>query len=332
MLSLDAALSRLAPFGPEYGPSLSSHVPMVLEVLDRVGRLDAAEGYLELWTRRLRPLAPHSDPELDTYPAALERARSQIARLGPRGALGEAMPGLASGMLGAAFHGLIRVSHAARAIGRVDSPERREELARALAYAEVRASAPPVVYVRPSSGGAPRTFSEELARVMASPGAASPRKGLITPDLEARLGGGDLLRAACETLEISGDPRVAEGDLRRAALSLYLGTSHDPSADFVLLHGVTAVDAVAALVPFAGPATPHLLSAMATALTALRIAYVPDVRPVAYVPERLDVDLVRAAIASGDDHAIKLAGACVEGHAHAPDLPWGRALAKALRQ
>jgi hypothetical protein len=94
---------------------------------------------------------------------------------------------------------------------------------------------------------------------------------------------------------------------------------------------VTAVDALVALLPFAGPAAPFALSAMATALAALRIAYVPDMSPIASVPDPLDVDLVRAAIASGDDHAIKLAGACVEGHAHAPDLPWGRALAKALR-
>lgn len=330
MLSLDAFLSRLAPFGPEYGPSLSSHVPMVLEVLDRLGRLDAAEGYLGVWTPRLRPLAPLTDPELGAYPAALENARSRIERLGPSGALAEAMPGLASGMLGAAFHGLIRVAHAARSVARAGSPERREELARALAYASVRAAAPPAHLVRSSAAAKPGTFSEGLARIVARGGASAPRTGLITPDLEARLGSGELLRDACDTLEISNDRRVAEADLRRASLSLYLGTTHHPSADFVLLHGVTAVDAVASLLPFAGSAAPLVLSAMATALTALRIAYVPEVSPLPPSSGLLEPELVRAAIASGDDHAIKLAGACASGHALAPELPWGRALAKAL--
>ena len=174
--------------------------------------------------------------------------------------------------------------------------------------------------------------AEGLARVVAPARASAPRSGLITPDLEARLGSGELLRAACETLEISSDRGIAEGDLRRASLSLYLGTSHHPSADFVLLHGVTAVDAVAALLPFAGPGADLLLSAMATALTALRIAYVPEVSPLHGSRGALEPELVRAAIASGDDHAIKLAGACTSGQAFAPELPWGRALAKALRQ
>lgn len=331
MLSLDASLSRLAPFGPEYGPSLSSHVPMVLEVLDRLDRLDAAEDYLGVWTRRLRPLAPHTDPELGAYPAALENARSRIERLGTSGALAEAMPGLASGMLGAAFHGLIRVAHAARSVARAGSPERREELARALAYADVRASAPPPVLVPSSASATPHAFSEGLARVVAPARASAPRSGLITPDIEARLGSGELLRNVCETLEISSDRRIAEGDLRRASLSLYLGTSHHRSADFVLLHGVTAVDAVAALLPFAGAGADLLLSAMATALTALRIAYVPEVSPLPPSSGGLEPELVRVAIASGDDHAIKLAGACASGHAIAPELPWARALAKAVR-
>ena len=140
--TLDAMYERLAGYGPEYGPSLSSHVPMVLEALDRLGRADLSEAYLSAWIPRLRGLSPKTDPELVAYPERLAEATAAVAELGPRSALNALFLRYAPGLHGAAFHGLLRLAHAVRAVRRHDTPERLRELSQGLAYAIARSETP----------------------------------------------------------------------------------------------------------------------------------------------------------------------------------------------
>ena len=69
---------------------------------------------------------------------------------------------------------------------------------------------------------------------------------------------------------------------------------------------------------------------MATALVALKVAYVPEVRASSSstaAATELPASLVDAALRTMDDHAIKLAAACAEGARDVPDAPWAAALA-----
>jgi len=328
MSSLDAALSALVTFGPEYGPALSSHVPMAAEALERLGHPEVLGPYVEAWLPKLRPFTPARDGGIAEYPAALERAESSVRTRGPAGALEHGLGAFVPGLHGAAFHGLLRVGHAARAVFRHDTGPRRRELACALAYAEVRAAPELPATVKLTTAHA--TFEEALVDARPTPHAAVARRGIITPDLLARIGDGEELRAACERATLPPEPAAAADAVLRAALRLYVASDHDPSADFVLLHGVTAAETTRALCPWVGAGAGALVRSMATAIVALRVAYVPRVG--AFLPSAapLDEALVARAVGTLDDHAIKLAAACVEGQAAAPGLPWGDALARAI--
>lgn len=345
--SLDAALRRISTFGPEYGPSLSSHVPMVLEAFDRLGRLDLSEAHLEAWIPRLRRLDPSTDPALVGYSDTVEEVASIVARLGPKGALNALFERFAFGLHGAAFHGILRLGHAVRSLDRADSFERRDELVRALTYAIHRAAPPFPCEVTHPSAHQDLDYEAGMVTVDASPAAHERRTGLITPDLVSRLANdGGRFAAAARRLALPREPGLAIAALRRASLALFVRGNPHPSATFVLLHGVTAVDAVAALVPWLSEGHGRALSrSMATALLALRIAYVPKVRDddgnanvnanatVNVNVKRgssLRADLVSLAVESGDDHAIKLAAACVEGSHAVPDAPWDEALVRVL--
>jgi hypothetical protein len=323
--TLDAMYERMAPYGPEYGPSLSSHVPMVLEALDRLGRADLSEAYLSNWIPRLRRLSPDADAELVAYPERLSETTSVVRKLGPRGAVNALFPRYAPGLHGAAFHGLLRLAHAARAVRRDETPERLYELSQGLAYAITRSEAP---FLNQVSNGH-EAFERAIALVESSPHAHEKRVGPITL-LAGRLGRGELLAKAVARLAIPEDPLAAVRSLRRASLVLYVDGLRHPSASFVLLHGVTSVDAAEALVPWLTEENAKaLVRYMATALVALKVAYVPEIRAtLSSVPRatELPASLVDAALRTMDDHAIKLAAACAEGARDVPDAPWAAAL------
>jgi len=153
--ALDEVLDRLHRSEPRVRMGMSSHAPMVAEALCAMGHGDRAmawvDGYdapvLEVpvprqridaarWRDALGPRLDSSSWELSLprwgdwkvfFVEELAGARWQevldrwVARLGP-------------GLGSAATHGVIRTAHAARALSRRDTPVRRAELARGLAY------------------------------------------------------------------------------------------------------------------------------------------------------------------------------------------------------
>ncbi len=327
--TLDEALRRIESFGPEYGATLSSHVPMVLEALERMGHAGAIDSYLEVWIPRLRVLSAATDPELGAYPETVREMEGLGASLGPRSAVNATFARWAPGLHGAAFHGILRVAHAVRSLDRLDTIERRAELSEGLGYAIVRTEAA-------LPGG---TFSERgellesaIGHVDVSPIVRRGRTGLITPDFLARLGDGELLARAVGRSTLPKSTHEAVRSLRRASLMLFVDGVRHPSAGFVLLHGVTAVDAAAALVPWLDEdRARELVRFMGIALLALRVAYVSEIDVKG--PRNtvgIEGSLVDRAVRTRDDHAIKLAGACLEGARDVPDAPWQSALASAV--
>ncbi len=311
--ALSLSLSRIASYGPEYGPSLSSHVPMVIEALDRLGFRDEVSPYVTAWIPRLRPVDPSRDAALETFSALREHALTVVSELGPVGALGHYATRIFPGLHGAAFHGVIRIGHAMRAVLRAPSDVTRAELASALAYAEVRAAEPLVRGDVPAFDGQ-ESLVDVLESLPATTASARARVGLITADFAARLGDGAELRRALLQVKLASDPEVLARDLLRAALALYVRGERLPRASFVLLHGLTATDAVVSLAAHLEPEPARTaLSSMAVALVALRLAYVVGMPKASFAAAEPFEIWVERAVASGDDHAIKLAAACEEG-------------------
>ena len=331
-MHLENALREIASAGPEYGSGLSSHVPMVIESLDRLGRGDLLAPYLEVWRPRLRRLDPVLDADLGAYEGLVSEAALVVESVGPDEAVSIFAPRFLPGFHGAAFHGAIRVAHAHRATRRSDTPAVRSELAKALAYAVCTAEAALV----DTSAGQARTgisFPEVLEGVRPPEGAAEGREGLITANFISRLGDRSSLNNAVRSIKLPASSSEALLVLRGAALDLFVRGEHHPSATFVLLHGITAADAVSTLAyALPEPEARQAVRILAGAVLALRLAYVPKMKAAA-APASLSMsELAGQAAKSMDDHAIKLAAACLDGQRALPDLPWESALEFGVRR
>src|SRR5260221_8665122 len=201
--ALESALERLANTGPEFGGGLANHGPMAAEALVRLGRPEAVTSWVEEYRHRLQS---HPEPRKPISGDAWSEALGDFDRVGDwvrlfdrqlregpwPAVLAVWAPRLAPGLVGAGFHGLIRTGHAARGLGRRDTPARRQELAEGLAYWAARyrrlPEAPPPPNPRPPPEAVPevaflpperrtprRLLSEGLAGLDAFP----PLVGLI---------------------------------------------------------------------------------------------------------------------------------------------------------
>jgi hypothetical protein len=157
--ALDEALERLAASGFELPNGFVNHGPMACEALATLGCEDDIDEWARLFARRggvgVTPVAPAEaavaagdGPEGDRVDAAWRSALGQYGKLSEWiGRFEQAIeeegwpavvevwvPRLMPGLSVALFHGAIRTAHAVRAVAAADTPPRRSELARALAY------------------------------------------------------------------------------------------------------------------------------------------------------------------------------------------------------
>ena len=145
--ALDEAFERMAASDFELPNGFVNHGPMACESLDALGLVEQIDG----WSRRFvemvgtgpRPESPRSFSgrgwldALGDYrrlPEWIGHFDRSIAGQGWRSVVGEWVPRLVPGLHAALFHGVIRTGQAVRAIDAADTPARRAELARALAY------------------------------------------------------------------------------------------------------------------------------------------------------------------------------------------------------
>jgi hypothetical protein len=304
------ALVSLAHTSPEYGTALTDHAAMAVEALERLDP-SAIEPFFARYSLRLRPIDREPDPALRSFSASVAELERRIHHRGATEVLAERAPALAEGVAGAAFHGLLRVAHAARGLARDDHPARRAELARALAYSSLRSA---VLPYRP--GPSPRgslSLSQALASLAPSPDALERRPGLITPTLLARAAAHHTLGAVSAQLRRDGAAVSRAIELRREAALLLCCGEHDTDVTFTLLHAVTGSDAALTLARLL-PAEQGraLVDEASHALLAMRVAFVGALdRPIAKAAPW--VELRARAVASLDDHAIKLAAALDDG-------------------
>lgn len=298
---LDDALDRLHTVHLEYGPGFSDHGPMVVEALDLVGRSDEVAPWLDHYAPRLDRLGERDEPGESMW---IERLEREIAVEPWQDVVGRRVAQLTGATGSAAGHGLIRTAHAVRGLTRCDTPTRRVELARALAYWEWRAER--IDRLTPRGGRPPLDVLSDLSAVAApasTGGMISDRlRRVVTPALVEAMESVDLAR------DLAAAPSRAL--TRITSVAAHCLASAPPAGRFATLHGLTSSIASRDLLGFLTPADQRrLVTGAWTTVGALWAAY-GEHAPL--VPEPTDAaphceTLIERAIASGDEHAIKVA-------------------------
>lgn len=316
-MTLRARLDDAARFDPEFDAGLSSHLPMALVALDRLGADDARlAAFAERYARRLRPAPPAEgwppgDPwpgrlgQVAAWPAYRDLFDQWLAHEGVGDLLNQVLPVLLPGCSGVAFHGLIRTAYAVQAV-------HPQGLVDALAYWACRHQAlgplpeagderHPIVLLRQLPAG------RSKARLIAD----RMREAAQDPRLHAVIG-------RLVTDEGTGET------LSRAAAFAYAG-----SGSFTALHLVTSAHALRTLMPFVdepAQAWRWYWQAFAIGVIAAKLQPLP---PVTTLPWGR---ILEVAIASDDDHLIKLVDSCREEERAYGGDDWQRAASRAVHQ
>jgi hypothetical protein len=218
----------------------------------------------------------------------------QIASRGAAPVLREVVPRLIAGVGGAAFHGILRTAYAARAAD-------DREIAHGLAFWATHATPlRPLPPARPS--GAPAR--ELLERAARDPSLRAPAPGRLISDRMAAV----VARSGFDEVVAALDPGPgALDDIADAVLSLYRG-----KPNFLALHTVTGTHALRVLLPYVGDRDRALRSHW-QAVVATTLA-IPEPRFAGEVREALPswTEITSRALATDDEHEIKLADACRE--------------------
>lgn len=305
MTTLEALLDDGVHLDAEYGDGLSNHLPMALVALRALGAPDARlEAFAASYRTRLANAPPAEDwPAGDAWqsrfgePRAWPIYRSLFAlwlmHEERDAVLAQVLPPLMRGCGAAAFHGMIRTAY-----GVVSGHD--GELADGLAYWACRHL--------PLPGGAdadagnkddPAVVLRSLWRALG--GWRSGERLIVQRMRHAALQPAFAPQVA--RLRIAADSLTP---LTREALRLYAA-----SADFTVLHLVTACDALRVLLPYIDeplPALGHFWVAYAAG--AASVGAPAPARPPASLPDWPEI--VALAVACNDEHVIKLVHSCRE--------------------
>ncbi len=324
MNTLQDLLDHGTGFDCEYGNGLSNHLAMALVALARLGASDArlntfAAGYAA--RKRLSP-APAREawnpgvawtPRLG-HPAAWTAYRDLFAQwLAYDGAdemLAQTLPALMPGCAAAAFHGLIRTAYGLRA-------GHAAEIADGLAYWAA---------THQRLGEWPegvKTTTDDPIRLLRSLSAGTSSARLISLRTADAARDGDVNTTAAHLVINEGTP----GKLTRAAAVAYAD-----SGNFTALHLVTACHAMRIV---AGRLTAEdqtmcwrwFWQAYAHGVVAAALKPSPGPAALAWPA------IVKAAIASDDEHVIKLVDSCREHElalGESGDALWRRAATRAV--
>jgi hypothetical protein len=309
----------------EFRGGLTNHLPMALTALHALGAPDARlEAFAAGYGRRLNK-APKAvawkagQPWRERFGRRADFARYRdlfdpwIAHEGSGEVLNQALTYLMPGCGAAAFHGLIRTAYAVRA-------GHRGEIVDGLAYWSCRwldlGDALPA-----GRAADPMTALKPLLQAPPAAG-GEPAQGLIFERMQAAAAE-PMFGAAVARLKRCDDtlPRLA-----RSAARLYA-----MSGNFTVLHLVTGAQALRVLRPHLDD-VPAAVAAFwrAAVAGAMASGAVAAAAPGLLLPWD---ELVAAAIASDDEHLIKLVDACRDEQRHHGGEPdWQRAATRAVLQ
>lgn len=327
--ALDQVLTQLHRTDPEFDGGLSNHGPMACEALEAMGATEQIEPFFRRYRGRLEPLSPakpladwtaaRGDPQARA--ALVASMDAQRRRVGPEALVGATLPDLLPGLVGAAFHGLLRTAHAYRAWTRHPTEARATELAHGLGYWAARYQTLPGV-----PGGSPQPGHGVAATLAAtSPVPEGERHQGLIFERFAPLAHSDAFAGLVESYDPDhASPDDALDTLVSSAARLFVSTK-SRGASFVYLHGVTGSSAVRLLLPALSEEEQR--AAVGYLVQAVAAVHATHVQPDSSLaaPAAVATDpaaLVAAAARSNDDHTIKLVEAALREHARsgAPEL------------
>lgn len=312
---------------PEYRDQLTNHLPMALHALQSLGAsAERMRSFCANYTQRFCGLSVPAPVTIstaqlanwrvlrgqaDTYAELLACFNGLVAKDGMDTTLRKVLPELLPGVAAAAFHGLIRTAHAIEA-------GHAGELAAALAYWAWRWQPLPM----PPVAHAPLAFEIWAARLVRDAYGWNSDSSLIS----ARM-----LEASQSSIHRGLAGALAPAlslDLRIAELSGLAAERYAANPNFTVLHMVTGLRAFRKLAAWLEPVqrSDELQSVLVQNFTAAYLAagLMPlDVPP--STPERSWEQVVMAAIASDDEHVIKLVHACQDESAVYAEEPYLRA-------
>lgn len=322
---IDQALDILRDTAPEYGKGFSNHAPMAAEALLALGREEAIISWVEKYKRRL--------PAFPAVREIIERERWQEALGDIRrfadwalffeeelnaapwsSVLSTWVPRLLPGMVGAAFHGIIRTGHAVRNLSNEATEQRLRELAAGLAYWASRYQTLPGIITGRQAGLKP---TEALPLVESLPADKRVWHGLIFEKVQG-LQGFDPFREVINLVDTSIDIDSFFSDLFEAAARVYLANARDTGSIITFIHAVTGPGAVQLLAPFLSPDTLRIAlrySWQAAAGIYAAIGMGIDNNPYEVADVKVGIDeLVNLAVATGDEHAFKFMEVCLRAY------------------
>ena len=342
MGTLAEAYQRLHHAGPEWHDnSLTNHGPMAVEVLVRHGREADVHPWVDGYVTRLDDLPAAGDPITDdTWREAMGDARRvadwtayltrQTAERPWREVLALWWPRLLPAIAAGTTHGVIRTSHAVRALlagGGTADPETVTELAHGLAFWAARAQYVPGVEAPAGSLGAREAFAG-VPRIGSQHGNVAGRFAQL-----AELPSWPVALTALRAPADPDDARDRLADLVDAATVGYLGYGH--ASPVLLVHTATAPNAVLHTLP----ALPRelwtdSLTAAWAACAAITATFAPgrsaprEELPAGDPSGDPVTDLVDRSVAHGDEHVIKFTDTATESYRRTGDPD---ALAACLR-
>jgi hypothetical protein len=319
---MDEALEYLAQRGPIYRGYLSNHGPMAAEALVRLGRDDAVMPYLEWYSSRLegRPSPRGRVDETnwremlgqhDEFAAWQRFLEAELAERPWPEVLDTWAARLAPGLRGALLQGLIRTGHAARSLSERETPLRLRELAEGLALWAAWYDPLP----EDGAAGQPLPAREAFDRLPLLPrewrGERAPMEERASvPGFESVTG----------MLDVT-EPMTALSETTEAYAGLYAGNAALPgNSPIILVHAVTGPSAVRLIAPHVWVETQrHLVRYAWQAAAKINASW--NFQGVATPAEDVSIDredVIDQAIATRDEHAMKLVEACLREHALNP--------------
>ncbi|MCC5575851.1 DUF4243 domain-containing protein [Microtetraspora sp. AC03309] len=329
---LDEALVRLAPTGPEYRGGLSNHGPMVAEALVRLGAAETIADWVSGYLPRLDG-GPDTRGRVTDWRAALgDRRRvgdwtayftERLTEAPWRAVLAEWWPRLTPGLAAGATHGVIRTSHAVRALAEQETPPRLTELAQALAY---WAAGYVELPGRPLTSGV-RTLEQAVAVL---PILELAPTELIVAHL-AHLRDLPEFAGVVSSLRPPTDVAADLTELTRVFAGVFLTHGRHAPIDFI--HAVTAPVAVSSVLDHLPRElwrpTYDALWQVAAALYS-GFAYQGTAEPLPSDDPPAPGELAGRAAETGDAHAIKLTEAALRQHARTGDPVFLHAAARSV--
>lgn len=339
---MDEALELLAPYAPSFRGGLSNHGPMTAEALIALGHTDAVIPWVTKYRKRLekRPATRKQIKATSWRDALGDGARNrdwdewfanELSESPWREVVGLWVPRLAPGIAAAGLHGVIRVGHAVCSLRVKENAARLDELARALAYWATEYLTLPGKPKGPKDTGklAPSRALQELERL---PDALRKSRGLITTELKDLIG-----FQPFEAAINLADPAAGSPSFMTDLLATFAGTFiNTRSGSFEFLHAITGAAAIAEMLPLVKATQRADVQAFTWQVNAGVFARYSRDNLIATVDANLKQtsaeQLAKLAVASGDEHTIKLVAACTREWRRNPDPRFLAAASKRVKR